>query len=141
MAVHFRCGNCGLVLLQAAERCPGCGASELLEVRGPRPPRPPRTPSRDSEADSEVDSEPGHSRPTDWEIAYHCPDEFVALTLQSELELHGIPSWIRSLELPGYQGLIRNQPTWGWLLVDRDDLEESGRILRAFLEAVEKGDL
>jgi hypothetical protein len=86
------------------------------------------------------EEESRESRPTRWEIAYRCPDEFVALTLQSELELQGITSWVRSLELPGYEGLIQNQPAWGWLLVDRDDLEESGRILRAFLDAVEKGD-
>ena len=88
--------------------------------------------------DPHLEGQPG-SRPTCWEIAYRCPDEFVALTLQAELERHGIHSWVRSLELPGYEGLSQTRPVWGWLLVDRDDLADAELVLRQFLEATEKG--
>lgn len=110
------CPDCGLVLLYPEKGCPRCAAA----------------PERQS------------SRPTDWVPLFNCPDQLTALTLQAELKGHGIRSWIRSLEVPGYDGLMgMGPPFWGWLLVDRDDLVWSREIVREFLSSLESstGDL
>jgi hypothetical protein len=82
------------------------------------------------------EEEPVGLRPTEWTIAYECADELQALTLQAELARHDIICWIRSLEVPGYQGLVDTRPAWGWLLVDREDLATSQVCIEEFLGTV-----
>ena len=111
MATSHRCDTCGLLFLEPDSDCPQC--SDPPEEENLR------------------------SRPTEWTKVWECADELQALTLQSELARHGIASWIRSLEVPGYQGLIHTRPVWGWLLVDREDLPASQIFVQEFLETVE----
>lgn len=110
MAVSHRCDTCGLLFLEPDAACPQC--------------------SDPGDDESKV-------RPTEWTKVWECSDEVQALTLQAELARHGIASWIRSLELPGYQGLIHTRPVWGWLLVDREDLPSARLCIEEFMESVE----
>lgn len=110
MPVSHRCETCGLLFLEPDAPCPQC---------------------------SDLPEEETGVRPTEWTKVWECVDELQALTLQAELARHHIPSWIRSLELPGYQGLIHTRPVWGWLLVDRDDHPTALRCIEEFMDAVE----
>ncbi|MEZ4653457.1 MAG: hypothetical protein R3E12_07625 [Candidatus Eisenbacteria bacterium] len=110
MAGPHRCETCGLLFLEPGSVCPQCSEPEEDDIA---------------------------VRPTEWIRAWECVDEVQALTLQAELARHDIPSWIRSLELPGYQGLIHTRPVWGWLLVDREDLPASQVCIEEFLDTVE----
>lgn len=77
---------------------------------------------------------PEPARRSEWVRVYDCPDELTALTLQAELSGHGIECYVRSLAIPGYSGLVNLlAPHWGWILVDREDVEESRTVLHDFL--------
>lgn len=158
MGTHRRCRDCKLLVIDSSVAvCPACGSEQvdLIEparlVFGSGSGLPgneatyldvefPDLEAPDDESErTDHDNDPDHelARPTQWEIAYHSPDEFHALTLKSELERFGIGSWIRCLEPAGYHGLFRSHSVWGWLLVDKDDLARAKSIIREFLQSHE----
>ncbi len=152
MGTHRRCRDCKLLVLDSSVAvCPACGSEQvdLIEsarlVFGSASGLPGDETMHadvefpDMEALDEESERTGEEvgRPTQWEIAYHSPDEFHALTLKSELERFGIGSWIRSLEPAGYHGLFRSHSVWGWLLVDKDDLVRAKSIIKEFLQSHE----
>lgn len=110
------CPTCGLIFLAPVDRCPRCHPE-------------------DPDIDLSEDAVETLSRRAQWVIVRRCVDEIQALSLQSELERHQIDSWIRSLEVPGYQGITPGQ-VWGWLLVDRDDLTAAEGIVDDYLESL-----
>jgi hypothetical protein len=60
--------------------------------------------------------------PDVWTEVLACPDEWTALTLEAELRGAGIPCWVRSSVVPGYQGLVGFAfPHWGVVSVARRD--------------------
>lgn len=148
MTIQRTCRVCGLVVLHAVARCPACTSPDLVPARLGRTTSP---------VGRDVPAEPGERHPLGengesphdtclpdarvrahrWEVLHRCPNEFVALTLQAELERSGIVSVIRPLGIPGYPGVGLPSTAWGLLLVDEEDLGVAAGIVSVFLAAVE----
>jgi len=133
---HGVCRACGLLFLQVVDGCPQCGST--VEARNLA------ACIRDEQnEDSPVPTVSGRldaTRPVSWEIAYECRNQFEAITLQAELERNGILSWVRSLEVGGYPGIVFNETIWGWLLVDRDDLDTARETIVRFFDQMNLGE-
>ena len=127
------CRPCHRLFLYPPPRCPECaGSIEPARI----PPGP--VPAADVRLPTPGESDPAPlSRPIEWQIVYECRQEFEAITLQVELERHGIFSWVRSLEVGGYPGIVFNETVWGWLLVDRDDLALARELISEFFDEIQ----
>ncbi len=93
--------------------CSRCGRTRLRSGDGCAcPPREETT--ADEDATGPIDVE--------WTLVARCPDEWTVLTAVAELDSRGIPTWVRTLVVPGYPGLVGVAfPHWGTVSVPRRD--------------------
>ena len=67
------------------------------------------------------------------------PDELAGVMMKGVLENNGIEVVLWAAKIPGYDGIASTWSTyyWGKLLVAKDDLEISRKILDAYLSSLE----
>jgi len=112
------CPNCGLSSIEG-EFCPDCGVKVAP---------PPAT------------EEPVEDRELRTRVVYLAPDELTAITLQKVLEAEGVESWVQSIQVPYYDGLIGMvEGYWGRLLVLEDQEARARRVIEDYLRNLGPG--
>lgn len=72
-------------------------------------------------------------------VLYKPKSEIEAITIQSFLESIGIKAFIRSYDLPYFDGIAKMMRSdWGEILVAEEDFEKASEFLKEFLS--EKND-
>ncbi len=112
------CPNCGMAVVEG-EFCPDCG------VKVSPPPSP---------------AESGEDRELRMKVVYLAPDELTAITLEKVLEAEDVESWIQSIQVPYYDGLIGMvEGYWGRVLVLEDQETKARRIIEEYLRNLGPG--
>lgn len=71
---------------------------------------------------------------------YKAPDELAAITMQKVLESEGIESWIQSVQVPWYDGIMKMvEGYWGKVVVFEDQEEAAGKVIENFLKSLGPG--
>ena len=110
------CPECGTAYERAIVACPRCRAVLTAD--------PPPAPGDDAPR-----------------MVYSVPDAAAGALLCGVLELHGIPTVLRSATLPGYGTVRRDWGTtaWGEILVPAEEAEEARELIADYLQALERG--
>ena len=67
---------------------------------------------------------------------YRAPDELMANTIKDLLDQNGVPAFMRSFQIPAYDGIAQvMRPNWGEVLVEEDNLERARELVEGFLES------
>jgi hypothetical protein len=78
--------------------------------------------------------------PPEWQplaSVYRAPDEFAAIAVGHVLETAGITPWVRSIQIPWYDSIMKTaRGYWGDVLVAEQDREAALRIVNEFLARV-----
>ena len=113
------CPECREEYVEGTHVCPDCHA-ELIDALPPE----------------------GEVEMVDWQILQGVPNEVVGCILKGVLESCNIKVYLRSLTIPGYNGIIGSwfKSYWGELLVPRDYLEEAREIVDEYMASIEDGE-
>ena len=73
----------------------------------------------------------------------HVPDEISGVMLKGILENNGITTVLRSAKIPWYNGIASTWSAfyWGRILVPKEELERSRKIVSEYLGSLENGDM
>jgi len=116
------------------EICPNCGMGShdqgfCLECGmklnpAPEPAEDPRDPDRQLRT----------------RAVYKAPDELSAITVHKVLESEGIPSWIQSIQIPWYDGIMKMvEGYWGKVIVFEDQEETARQVIEEYFRALGPG--
>jgi hypothetical protein len=71
---------------------------------------------------------------------YKAPDELSAVTLREVLESEGIRSWVQSIQVPWYDGIMQMvEGYWGKVMVFEDQETEARSVIDAYLKSLGPG--
>jgi hypothetical protein len=73
-------------------------------------------------------------------LVYRAPDEVAAISVRHFLEDAGIRCWVRSIQIPWYDGIMRTaRGYWGDVFVAGEDGAEAAEVVGAYLRSLEAG--
>lgn len=105
------CPECGRGREEKAEACPECGTEDRA-------------------------AEPPPWRPL--AAVYRAPDEIAAIAVGHVLESAGITPWLRSIQIPWYDSIMKvARGYWGDVLVAEEDRERAIRVVVEYLARVD----
>ena len=88
----------------------------------------------------EEETELAPDRELQTRAVYKAPDELAAITLQKVLESEGIPSWIQSVQVPWYDGIMKMvEGYWGKVVVFEDQEEAAREVIEDFMKSLGPG--
>ena len=113
------CPKCRSEYVEGVEKCPECQVELVQEL-------PPK---------DEVDY-------VDLAELQRVPDEVSGVMMKGILENSGVDVVLRAAKIPWYNGIASTWSTyyWGKILVPKQELERSRRILDEYLESIEDED-
>lgn len=114
--------------------CPNCGMGshdrEFCLECGVKVMRPPVEEDTDESPDRELRTR----------AVYKAPDELSAVTLQKVLEAEGIAAWIRSVQVPWRDGIMKMvEGYWGTVVVYEDEEEAAREAIEDYLKRLGPG--
>lgn len=69
-------------------------------------------------------------------LLYRPPDELMANSVKDLLEQEGIPTLVRSFQVPAYDGIAQvMRPAWGEVMVRESDWDRAKEVLDVFLQS------